>query len=122
MGFQRSLRFGVQDVVYDDFFANFTGSKFNASKWLDLFDNAGAKYFVFVTVSGLNTANFGLPNILIVQKHHDGYALFDTKNTTNRNSVQLGPKRDFLAELFATAKKEKPDMHRGTFALFKILE
>lgn len=41
----------MQDVVYDDFFANFTGSKFNASQWLDLFDEAGAKYFVFTTVS-----------------------------------------------------------------------
>jgi alpha-L-fucosidase len=83
--------------MYDDFFAKFTGSKFNASGWVDLFDNAGAKYFVFVT------------------KHHDGYGLFDTKNTTNRNSVHLGPKRDFLAELFAAAKKEKPEMHRGTY-------
>lgn len=42
-------------------------------------------------------------------------ALFDTGNTTDRNSVKLGPKRDFLAELFAVAKKEKPDMHRGDF-------
>lgn len=29
--------------------------------------------------------------------------------------MKLGPKRDFLAELFAVAKKEKPDMHRGDF-------
>lgn len=40
-----------QTVVYDDFIPNFTASKFNASAWLDLFDKAGAKYFVFVTVS-----------------------------------------------------------------------
>ncbi|KZP28385.1 glycoside hydrolase family 29 protein [Athelia psychrophila] len=86
-----------KDVVYDDFIANFTGSHFNASEWLDLFDDAGAKYFVLTT------------------KHHDGYALWDTGNTSNRNSVKLGPKRDFLAELFETAKKEKPDMHRGTY-------
>jgi hypothetical protein len=41
----------VKEVKYDDFIANFTASKFNASHWLDVFDKAGAKYFVFVTVS-----------------------------------------------------------------------
>ncbi|KAF7984811.1 hypothetical protein HWV62_11828 [Athelia sp. TMB] len=87
----------VRDVIYDDFIANFTGSHFNASEWLDIFNEAGAKYFVLTT------------------KHHDGYALWDTGNTTNRNSAKLGPKRDFLAELFKTAKKEKPLMHRGTY-------
>ncbi|XP_006464064.1 hypothetical protein AGABI2DRAFT_209111 [Agaricus bisporus var. bisporus H97] len=84
-------------VVYDDFIPNFTATKFNASAWLDLFDKAGAKYFVFVT------------------KHHDGYALFDTQNTTHRSSVHLGPKRDFLQDLMETAKREKPNMHRGTY-------
>ncbi|KAF9465205.1 glycoside hydrolase family 29 protein [Collybia nuda] len=86
-----------KDVVYDDFITNFTASKFNASEWVDLFDRAGAKYFVLVT------------------KHHDGYALFDTANTTHRSSVYLGPKRDFVSELMETAKKEKPDLHRGTY-------
>ncbi|KXN86827.1 Alpha-L-fucosidase [Leucoagaricus sp. SymC.cos] len=86
------------NVLYDDFIANFTASKFNASAWVDLFDKAGAKYFVFVT------------------KHHDGFALFDTQNTTHRSSVYLGPtRRDFLKELMDTAKKEKPQMRRGTY-------
>ncbi|KAG5651587.1 hypothetical protein H0H81_008141 [Sphagnurus paluster] len=84
-------------VVYDDFIPKFTASKFNASEWVDLFDRAGAKYFVLVT------------------KHHDGFALFDTKNTTHRSSVHLGPKRDLVAELLTTAKKEKPNLHRGTY-------
>lgn len=39
-----------QGVAYDDFIANFTASKFNASSWVDLFDKAGARYFVLVTV------------------------------------------------------------------------
>lgn len=43
-----------QNVVYDDFFANFTGTLFNASEWLDLFDDAGAKYFVITTVRGIH--------------------------------------------------------------------
>ncbi|KAF7349208.1 Glycoside hydrolase [Mycena sanguinolenta] len=86
-----------EHVIYDDFIPDFTASKFNASAWVDLFDRAGAKYFVLVT------------------KHHDGFALFDTGNTTHRNSVQLGPKRDLVSELLQTAKAEKPDLHRGTY-------
>ncbi|KAJ7853737.1 glycoside hydrolase family 29 protein [Mycena leptocephala] len=86
-----------KDVIYDDFIPDFTASKFNASAWVDLFDRAGAKYFV------------------LVSKHHDGFALFDTGNTTHRNSVQLGPKRDLVAELLQTAKAEKPEIHRGTY-------
>ncbi|KAJ7847700.1 glycoside hydrolase family 29 protein [Mycena olivaceomarginata] len=86
-----------KNVIYNDFIPDFTASKFNASAWVDLFDRAGAKYFV------------------LVSKHHDGFALFDTGNTTNRNSVQFGPKRDLVAELFQTAKAEKPEMHRGTY-------
>ncbi|KAG8220487.1 glycoside hydrolase superfamily [Butyriboletus roseoflavus] len=85
------------DVVHDDFIADFTAKNWNASAWLDLFDEAGAKYFVFVT------------------KHHDGYSLFDTKNTTHRSSVYLNPYRDFLKELMETAKAEKPNLHRGTY-------
>ena len=46
-----------EGVVYDDFIANFTASAWNPDEWTDLFSNAGAKYFVFVT------------------KHHDGFAL-----------------------------------------------
>ena len=46
------LTFGIQDVHYDDFIPKFTASKFNASAWVDLFDSAGAKYFVLTTVSG----------------------------------------------------------------------
>ncbi|KAG8860319.1 hypothetical protein FRB96_003968 [Tulasnella sp. 330] len=84
-------------VVYDDFIANFTGSDFNASAWVNLFADAGAKYFVLTT------------------KHHDGFALFDTKGTTHRSSYHLGPRRDFLRELFEAAKAETPQLKRGTY-------
>ncbi|KIY49588.1 glycoside hydrolase family 29 protein [Fistulina hepatica ATCC 64428] len=85
------------DVLYDDFIANFTATKFNASAWIDLFDRAGAKYFVFVT------------------KHHDGFSLFDTKNTTNRSSVVLGPGRDFVRELMDANQNNPSEMHGGTY-------
>ena len=34
---------------YDDFFSNFTASKFNAKSWVDLVAAAGAQYIVPVT-------------------------------------------------------------------------
>ncbi|KAJ7678622.1 alpha-L-fucosidase-domain-containing protein [Mycena rosella] len=74
--------------------AAFTAAKFDAGAWVDLFDRAGAKYFV------------------VVRKHHDGFSLFDTGNTTHRSSVHLGPKRDLVAELLYTAKEKKPNFRR----------
>lgn len=100
-------------MTYDDFIANFTARDWNASAWLDLIDEAGAKYFVFVTVRGAWYCQH--PFRCILQKHHDGYGLFDTKNTTHRSSVHLNPYRDFLKELMDTAKAEKPNLHRGTY-------
>lgn len=82
------------NVTYDDFLGNWTASKWNPDDWTDLFADSGAKYFVLVT------------------KHHDGVVLFDT-NSTDRNSVKLGPKRDFLKELFDSAKSRHPELHRG---------
>ncbi|KAJ7609992.1 glycoside hydrolase family 29 protein [Mycena polygramma] len=84
-------------VDYEDFIGNFTASAFDAGAWVRLFEDAGAKYFVLVT------------------KHHDGFALFDTGNTTHRSSVHLGPQRDLVAELLDTAKKQAPQLHRGTY-------
>ncbi|KAG6840364.1 hypothetical protein C0991_007180 [Blastosporella zonata] len=104
-----------EDVVYDNFIPGFTASKFNASAWVDLFDQAGAKYFVLVTVCTFFSLSRTIESDQAQQKHHDGFALFDTGNTTHRSSVYLGPKRDFVSELFATAKNEKPNLHRGTY-------
>jgi alpha-L-fucosidase len=86
-----------KDFVYDDFIPMFTAAAFNASEWAELVADAGAKYFVFTT------------------KHHDGYALFDTKGTSDRNSLLLGPKRDFLRELMDAAAHQQPHLKRGTY-------
>ncbi|CAE6478403.1 unnamed protein product [Rhizoctonia solani] len=86
-----------KDFVYDDFIPHFTASEFNASEWTQLFTDAGAKYFVLVT------------------KHHEGFSLFDTGNSTHRSSVHLGPKRDFVAELMYAARTEHPELRRGTY-------
>lgn len=91
------LRTYGPDIVYDDFFSNFTGALFDAKAWVDLFAEAGAQYFVFTS------------------KHHDGFAMFDTGNTTGRNSLNYGPHRDVLRELFDAAKTYQPHLHRGTY-------
>ncbi|KAH8878752.1 glycoside hydrolase [Thozetella sp. PMI_491] len=83
---------------YDDFLVNFTASKFDPVEWLDLIEASGARYYVPVT------------------KHHDGFALFNTPtNSSLRNSVHYGPKRDFVKELLDTAKASYPNIRRGTY-------
>jgi len=106
---------GLQDVVYDDFIANFTASTWNPNAWLDLFTEAGAKYFVIVTVRIDRYCLSIKSDCAALQKHHDGYGLFDTKNTTHRSSVYLNPHRDLVKELMDTAKSDYPDIHRGTY-------
>ena len=57
----------------------FTGAKFNAADWADLAKNSGMKYMALTT------------------RHHDGYALFDSKHPNSWTSVKhLG--RDFIKE------------------------
>lgn len=65
---------------------------------MDLFEDAGAKYFVQVS------------------KHHDGYAIFDLpSNVTQRTSVALLPYRNLLQELFDAAAQYQPQLHRATY-------
>lgn len=86
-----------EDWAYDDSFPDFTASKFDPKEWVDLFADAGAKYFVITT------------------KHHDGFAIFDAGETSNRSSMHHGPKRDLLGELFDAAKEHQPGLKRGTY-------
>lgn len=86
------------NVVYDDFFQNFSASAYNPKDWVDLFADAGANYFVQVS------------------KHHDGYAIFDLpENVTERTSVKQYPHRNLLQELFDAAEKYQPHLHKATY-------
>ncbi|KAI0129194.1 alpha-L-fucosidase [Xylariales sp. AK1849] len=91
------LRTFGKDWAYDDTFPEFNASSWDPKMWVDLFAQAGAKYFVVTT------------------KHHDGFALFDTANSSNRSAVQYGPKRDLLGELFKAAETHQPSLKRGTY-------
>jgi len=70
-----------EDFKYEDFRNLFKAELFNPQEWADLFKKAGARY------------------VILVSKHHDGYALWDSKYAPNWNSVQTGPKRDIVGEL-----------------------
>ncbi len=64
----------------------FKGEKFNAQDYVDLAVSAGMKYITFVT------------------KHHDGYALWDSK-ASDYDSMDFTPQRDFVKELAVACRK-----------------
>ncbi|MBQ6421533.1 MAG: alpha-L-fucosidase [Clostridia bacterium] len=66
---------------YADFVDGFRAELFDADRWAALFTKAGARY------------------INLVSKHHDGFCMYQTDYAWNWNSVDLGPHRDFCAEL-----------------------
>jgi alpha-L-fucosidase len=85
-----------QDFKYDDFIPQFTAAKYDPKAWAQLFQAAGAKYYV------------------LTSKHHEGFALFDSK-VSGRDSVDLGPKRDLVKELFDASRKYTPEMRNGLY-------
>ncbi|KAI8093869.1 glycoside hydrolase superfamily [Halteromyces radiatus] len=95
-------RFGTA-FAYDDFIPMWQPTSFDPRTWLDLINTSRAKYFVFTA------------------KHHDGFALFDTK-VTNRSSVQLQPHRDFVHDLINTSKEYYPHLKRGIYCKSKEQE
>ena len=70
-----------QDFTYKDLTSYFKAELFNPDQWTELFKRAGAKY------------------VVLVSKHHDGYALWPSKYSRNWNSMDNGPKRDIVGEL-----------------------
>jgi alpha-L-fucosidase len=67
--------------TYPDFESAFKPILFNATQWIDLFIKAGIRY------------------VVPTSKHHDGYAMFQTKYSWNWNAVDLTPKRDLIGEI-----------------------
>lgn len=79
-GYHRK-QFGDQHTVgFKDLIPRFTGEKFNAEEWADIFSRSGAK--------------FAGP----VATHHDNFALWNSA-LTRWNSVAMGPHRDVVGEL-----------------------
>lgn len=71
---------------YKDFIPLWKAEKFDPDAWLELFKEAGAKYFTPCAV------------------HHDGFELWDSKYTPY-NAVDMGPKKDLLGMMRTSALK-----------------
>ena len=67
-------------VGYKDLIPLFTGEKFNADEWAELFQKAGAR--------------FAGP----VAEHHDGFSMWDSQ-VNDWNAANMGPGRDVVGEL-----------------------
>lgn len=96
---------------YENLQTTFNPTRFNPQKWADAAKKAGMKYVVFTT------------------KHHDGFAMFDTKEsdykiTSSKTPFSKNPKADVTKEIFSTFRKEgfkigayfsKPDWHSENY-------
>lgn len=92
---------------YENLQTTFNPKNFNPDKWASAAKKAGMKYMVFTT------------------KHHDGFAMFDTKYsdykiTDSRTPFHKNPKANVTQEIFSTFRNKgfsigayfsKPDWH-----------
>jgi len=90
-GIAESWSFKNGEISYEDYMKQlngFTASKYDARAWAALFEEAGAKYAV------------------LISKHHDGVALWDTKQS-DLNVVKKTPAGKDLVTPYAEALREK---------------
>lgn len=79
----------MQMAEYQKFAPQFNPAKFDAKRWVQTAKNAGMKY------------------IVITSKHHDGFAMFGTKQNTDWNIVTGTPfHRDPIKELAEECRKQ----------------
>jgi alpha-L-fucosidase len=76
----------LEKFGYKDLIPMFTGEKFDADEWADLFRKAGAR--------------FAGP----VAEHHDGFSMWDTKYS-EWNAAKMGPKKDVVGQLSKSVKQ-----------------
>lgn len=102
-------KFGASfpEFGYKDMIPLFRGEKFDANKWLNLFEKAGAKY------------------IIPVGEHHDGFAMWDSDLTT-WDAKEKGPERDIIGELAKATRKKgmkfAPSIHRERHTAYYAVE
>lgn len=77
-----------ENFRYEDFAGMWKAEMFDADKWAELFRRAGAKY------------------VVMTSKHHDAFCLWPSEYAWNWNSVDIGPHRDLIGELFEATRKQ----------------
>ena len=85
IGWSRGNQIPVEE--YDSLYKQFNPEKFNANEWVSVAKAAGMKYIVLTT------------------KHHDGFCLWDTKQT-DHNIMNSPFKRDVTRELAEACKQQ----------------
>jgi alpha-L-fucosidase len=80
---------------YQDFVSGFKAELFNPDQWAEIFKNAGAKY------------------IVLTSKHHEGFTLWPSAQSSNWNSVDVGPHRDLCGDLTKSVKDK--GLHMGFY-------
>src|ERR1700712_4718507 len=97
--------------AYENLQTTFNPVKFNPEKWAAAAKDAGMKYVVFTT------------------KHHDGFCMFDTKQTDYKITSKLtpfssNPRSNIAKEVFSAFREKgfmigayfsKPDWHSNDF-------
>uniref|UniRef100_G1NJS8 alpha-L-fucosidase n=1 Tax=Meleagris gallopavo TaxID=9103 RepID=G1NJS8_MELGA len=81
---------------YEDFGPLFTAEFFDPNQWADILKASGAKY------------------VVLTSKHHEGFTLWGSKYSWNWNAVDVGPKRDLVAEL-ETSVRNRTDLRFGLY-------
>ena len=82
-----------KDFEYRDFAPMFRAEMWNPGEWAEIFRRSGARYMV------------------ITSKHHDGFCLWPNAKASEVrgypwNSMETGPQRDLLGELFEACRAE----------------
>ncbi len=80
---------------YPDFAPLFKAELFDPAKWAQIFKNAGAQY------------------VVLTSKHHDGFALWPSRESWNWNAVDAGPHRDLAGDLSKAVKDA--GLHMGFY-------
>ena len=80
------------NLTYYQLADQFKAELFNPDEWARVFEQSGAKY------------------IVLTSKHHDGFALWPSKDASRTwgfpwNAKEVGPKRDLLGDLFKAVRK-----------------
>jgi len=77
-----------QNFQYQDFAPFFNAQLWDPDQWAELFYRSGAQY------------------IVPTSKHHEGFCLWPSDVSWNWNSVDVGPQRDVLEELFTAVRNK----------------
>lgn len=76
-----------REFGYKDFIPMFTAKGFDASEWIRIFKQAGARY------------------VIPVAEHHDGFQMYES-DISGFNAVQMGPRQDIIGKLKQEAEAQ----------------